>query len=364
MSIRKFNYQSIFRTIAIICILNSHLDGFWRSSYLASGGSLGNTMFFFISGFSLTNQLNISSIKNLFSFETIKWILARLKRLYYPFWFYIVLFSLINILFYFSKFKFNLSYNFSSLVFPTEYWFLGELVILYLLTPLESFLKKKKLKKLIYILLFSLYGIIYYLNLIKTENYGLFVEFSSLRYIFYAIVYFSSRELSLLLKVKKETTNNNYIYKSILFFLVCIICIILFRINLQNNIVHKFQVLYQLLTLFICVSIFNISKIISFFETNISSKIKYIFSTIAYLTFDIYLFEHFHIDLLNTLRERFVDIHISAFPGIRYLLIVFIPFNIIFLICISKYFYFIRKLFSNIFIDIYERLKPNIFIKK
>ena len=48
MSIKRaFSEQSIFRSIAIILILNSYLDGFWRSNFLALGGSLGNTMFFY-----------------------------------------------------------------------------------------------------------------------------------------------------------------------------------------------------------------------------------------------------------------------------------------------------------------------------
>ena len=51
------NSQSVFRALAILLILNSHLDGFWGNKFAAGGGSAGNIMFFYISGLSLLPQV-------------------------------------------------------------------------------------------------------------------------------------------------------------------------------------------------------------------------------------------------------------------------------------------------------------------
>ena len=151
MKNRLFNFQSIFRTLAIIFVLNSHLDGFYPSTYFSSGGGLGNTMFFFISGFSLVPRVNINTIQELFGIKIFTWIYEKLKRLYMPVWFYLSFFSLINFIIPNFIINFQITYNFRNIIFPTSYLFIGELAILYALIPFISFLEKLKLKRFLFL---------------------------------------------------------------------------------------------------------------------------------------------------------------------------------------------------------------------
>ena len=251
---RLFNFQSIFRTLAIIFVLNSHLDGFYPSTYFSSGGGLGNTMFFFISGFSILSRVNINNLKELFNLQTFIWIYQRLKRLYIPLWFYLSIFSLINFVIPNFIINFQITYNLRNLIFPTSYWFIGELVILYSLVPLISFLEKLKLMRFIYVVMLVIYFLVYF-NILSNSNYlGLFVEHSSLKYIYYALVFFGSRNLSNIFFDNNLINSKKFNIRFLVILLILIISIIFFRINLSREIFFKFQFLYQFFTLLICLN--------------------------------------------------------------------------------------------------------------
>ena len=47
--------------------------------------------------------------------------------------------------------------------------------------------------------------------------------------------------------------------------------------------------------------------------------------TTTIFTFDLYLFEHFTIDIVNRFREDYLDIYIENFSFIKYLYLIFIP---------------------------------------
>ena len=119
MKDRAFNYQSIFRTLAIFFVLNSHLDGFYPSESFSSGGSLGNTMFFFISGLSLKNKFNITFINDLFRPDFLEQIIKRLKRIYLPIWFYLTFFLFVNLFIPKSFYSFDIELNLKNFYFNT-----------------------------------------------------------------------------------------------------------------------------------------------------------------------------------------------------------------------------------------------------
>jgi len=68
--------SNILRFIAIALIINSHLDEYYPIPYVATGGAIGNSLFFFVSSFGLL----LSEMKNPRGF--LDWYSKRVKRIY------------------------------------------------------------------------------------------------------------------------------------------------------------------------------------------------------------------------------------------------------------------------------------------
>ena len=65
-------FITALRAIATLLVMNSHLDNVWPVSAIATGGSLGDSLFFWISGFCLFNIRG----------SYIEWLAKRLLRIY------------------------------------------------------------------------------------------------------------------------------------------------------------------------------------------------------------------------------------------------------------------------------------------
>jgi len=49
----KYPDTQFLRALAILLVINSHLDKYYRIPYIGMGGAIGNSMFFFLSAFGL-----------------------------------------------------------------------------------------------------------------------------------------------------------------------------------------------------------------------------------------------------------------------------------------------------------------------
>jgi peptidoglycan/LPS O-acetylase OafA/YrhL len=112
------------RFLAILLITNSHLDSLYPFPQLATGGAIGNSLFFMISGYglALSNQVK----KRPFS----EWYGRRLKRVYPP------VFAVTLFVFLFSEYGFTnwtLPDYLSAFIWPTRFWFIGAFLIFYVL---------------------------------------------------------------------------------------------------------------------------------------------------------------------------------------------------------------------------------------
>mgnify|MGYP000293741144 CR=1 FL=1 len=97
------------RCLATCLITNSHFDNIYPIAELATGGVLGNSIFFFVSGYCL-------SVKKQ---GFIRWILKKSYKLYVPLWIVQVFCTIIGI------YKFDsIIQVFKMYVLPTNYWFL------------------------------------------------------------------------------------------------------------------------------------------------------------------------------------------------------------------------------------------------
>lgn len=107
------------KALAIILVTHSHMDAFYPMSAVATGGMLGNTLFFFVSGYGLA--LSLAREKVAFW----PWYLKRLWRIYAPLWLALVIFI---------PLVFRPQTPFDALrllLIPQEYWFLPTIAILY-----------------------------------------------------------------------------------------------------------------------------------------------------------------------------------------------------------------------------------------
>ena len=105
----------LLRAAATILVINSHCDTIWPISALATGGSLGDSLFFSVSGFCLYK------IKGKF----LPWFIKRAIRIYPSVVVATVIISLFNGRSIFDNF-------FKLYIFPTGYSFIGALIIFYI----------------------------------------------------------------------------------------------------------------------------------------------------------------------------------------------------------------------------------------
>lgn len=116
--------NTFLRFVAIICIANSHLDALYPVPLLATGGSIGNALFFMLSGYGLF----LSYGKKQISF--LPWYKRRILRIYPATW----LATILMIVIVQSAWRTLDFFGYVGLfVWPTDYWFIAALMIFYVI---------------------------------------------------------------------------------------------------------------------------------------------------------------------------------------------------------------------------------------
>ena len=151
----KYIELTTLRTIAVFLIVNSHLALFYPYGYFATGGAIGNAIFFFISGVGLSYSLTNNKIK------FFKWIKKRYLKVYPKMVFIVLIYISIG----FIEVN-NIQHFFLKIIFPVEFWFLPVLTYFYILVYFIAL--NFRIKNLIYLLLIII--------LLYVLNYNIFVE--------------------------------------------------------------------------------------------------------------------------------------------------------------------------------------------
>lgn len=120
----KVPSSTVLRFVAILLIANSHLDALYPISSLATGGSIGNALFFMLSGYGLF----LSAIIRPGPFLT--WYGRRIVRIYPALWIASILIALVAQSAWRSLDWLGYVQMF---VWPTRYWFVAALMIFYML---------------------------------------------------------------------------------------------------------------------------------------------------------------------------------------------------------------------------------------
>lgn len=135
----KYPDTQFLRALAILLVINSHLDRYYPIPYIGTGGAIGNSIFFFLSAFGLY----LSQQKQSQYFK--EWSTHRISRIYPSLW--IVLISLfIPVLIWQDKLSYNTIPKAIDYFFNPPFWFLQALLVYYLLAyPLFKNIWKIKL---------------------------------------------------------------------------------------------------------------------------------------------------------------------------------------------------------------------------
>lgn len=136
---KKYNYIYSIKFIAVLLVLNSHLDKMYPIPALATGGAIGNTLFFLTSGYTWTN------IREDFK----QWYGKKIKNIWFPTLitncFYLIIFEQLS--------EFSLIKFVQIFIYPNKSWFCGA-ILLY--GAIYYFMVKSKKEKYTWIALIIL----------------------------------------------------------------------------------------------------------------------------------------------------------------------------------------------------------------
>lgn len=186
------------KTVAVLLIINSHLDDLYPSSALSIGGSLGNTLFFIVSGYLLSNKVN-----NGFG----KWMLNRMFRIYPALWIISGLLFVIGYL----KIASPIDFAFRMLFPYYTYWFVAAILIIYALVWFAN--KSGKIEW--WVIGASIIYVIWYVGFMDITKWSIEGPYF-FKYVFYFIVML----MGILLR-KKSTINDKLTKKGWIIFTVC-----------------------------------------------------------------------------------------------------------------------------------------------
>lgn len=270
------NNITVLRFIAIVLITNSHLNHLYPDavSQLATGGAIGNSLFFMLSGYglALSNQSNS---------KFLPWYKRRVIRIY-P--------SLIIVTIYFyiirhSWKEWNALDYIQGFIYPTHYWFISALMIFYVIFFL--ILKKYNRKYFLAgIFVLTIPYIFFYFTIIDLSKYSI-EGHGYFKWIFYLSMMFSGGYMA---SSRIKFIKTSFI-KNSLALLVCIIFYYGIIILVDHHIGAQFQALTHLLMFLIIILFLRVSYSNTI---NILANTKYIsivINIIAGLTLEIYLLQ-------------------------------------------------------------------------
>lgn len=286
---RKY-YESLdtLKIIAIILVFNSHCDELYPISSFATGGAIGNSLFFIVSGY----LLNININRGFFKFYYNK-----ILRIYPS-----MLIVSIIYMFVWDRYPTTLRVFRFWFIWPTMFWFGGALVVFY---PIIYFLKKIKFEfhyKFYTIMMLTLYFILYLIIVDKStwsvEAGGLISIqgwFKCIHYFYLFSLGYYIKNTKLLDEIKWKSPNL-FIVSGVLF---------IFQILVKYG-MSRCSVLYyfQFITQFIDIAI-SVFLLVGFVTINdqykkiIPNQIMQIVKMFSQLSFEIYLLQFLFIDLVT-----------------------------------------------------------------
>lgn len=280
---------NVLKFIAAVLIVNSHLDKIYPISSLATGGAIGNAIFFAVSGYCLAN------IKQTFP----KWYGKRLLRIYPK---TIIVTTILVAIGHISINEImDIPYYY---IYPTYYWFVGGIALFYLIYYLLHMKGYNKKVNGIFTIGLLLAYAIYYVLVLDTSIWIVEDNIIS-RYMFYFLVMLFGRYL----REHYEDIKNVRFCIGKLISSVIIYFGFKFAINIHPFLMH-FQFLTQVLTIPVVYYLFMLTiKNEEWFKTEAGKAKQIVINIMEYigsLTLEIYLV---HIPVIKLLPKMIFPIN-------------------------------------------------------
>lgn len=179
-----FSFVVYIKSLACLLITNSHFNRIWPISAMATGGAIGNALFFMVAGFCLSRvDGNFRS-----------WYGKRLFRLYPQTW----MVSLITLLFNQEKPCDAIAYL-RIFIFPTWYWFVGAIALYYAIC---FAIKKNRVNvKIVYCIWLIIYAA-YYAYVLDKSHWNVEIDLTN-KILFYFVF------MPLGMGVRERVANSN-----------------------------------------------------------------------------------------------------------------------------------------------------------
>lgn len=266
-----FEFINYLKFIATLLITNSHFEDIWPVSAMASGGLLGNILFFAVSGFLLFN------IKDSFH----KWFLKRFLRVYPA----MAAFTLFAVAL--GEYPLNdFSQAVKLFVYPTNYIFLVWLVVCYIAFYIVSYLDKRNGKfletSLISVLVIWLlaYVLLYDKTAYSIDNvYEPFILF----------LYFESMLVGALFRKHKDRCGK---FSGVKVFLTvfCIVAYFGSKIAFSRyDFLLKYQIVNQIIILIALVAVFDLFMSLEALFKKMPKVLKVCVRYVSNITLQIYI---------------------------------------------------------------------------
>ena len=266
---------TILKFIACLLIANSHLDSLYPVKQLATGGALGNAIFFYLSGYSL--QYGYLNRKTEFS----HWFTKRLRRLY-PAMLVVALYEFIDKGYWQS---FSLPEYLTYFIWPSAAWFVGAITLFYIIYYQIMQHNNQRIYVYAIIIAATIY-VIWYITFVDLKYYSIEGP-SYFKWCFYFIVMLVGGCSAL-------WTNSHH--KMIIKYLLLILVPVYFGFGylLTKKYYLQYQFAMHVVTVIAVPILFatvaNSRRIRAWYEN--SKLINWVISFIAGLTLEIYLIQY------------------------------------------------------------------------
>lgn len=266
-------YVTFLRALAAILITNSHYVGVYPIDLIASGGLLGDVIFFALSGFVLMN------IKDTF----INWYKKRIIRIYPCIW--IITISYLVLGFYTFE---NWSIA-SYFIYPTYYHFIASIVILYI--PYYVIAKNECFRNripLFMLVTFIIQLIIYAFFYDKTYFHIDTVKEPMIRFLF-----FQSMLLGLYFRVNHEKYLNKKSLSNWIFLISSLVIYFITKIVFsRNEDISQFQIINQMILFITLYFVFKCFASIDGQLVKLPKMVKAVAAFISQITLQIYAVQY------------------------------------------------------------------------
>lgn len=278
---KQWNAISFMKCIAAILITNAHIGPFYPEGYdwMSFGGALGNSLFFFCSGYALIDSIKDKSF--------LQWYSRRLKRLYPTIWLVMAVFVLIG----------YGNYRIIDFI-VTPYWFINTIIVFY---AIFYFVVKYTRRNLSFLIGILFLGMVVEFSLISHDKWVMEENANSL-YLHYWY-YFAIMLIGAIVSDKEQARPNNSYQGT---FLIITFISFLIYMGIKYYILHTLNPLYESqLLLPICLTVFAICiyySSVTIANILFKMKIRGIIKLLSTITLEIYIVQFGIANLLQNLK--------------------------------------------------------------